>query len=284
MSLLGTGARSRSESPLETGVFRALQADTELRQLGRREWWLWFSATVVTALSMAALALSFWRPLFRHSEHFYEIRADQAQWATGALLVLFNGWMVYRQWWFRRRRRELNPQNGEAEREGNESSDPSGFDPLTGLHTRSSLENLLGKEIAYARRQNTALSLATLHIDDFDHLNDHYGKGATDLALKEFARRVKKAIRGSDFAVRMGGGDFVLVLTECTLGEVKVILNRVGPLEITASGEKSNIPYSTGWVDYQAGDLPSDLVKRAKQILHLYQDAAKNTATTLAAS
>jgi diguanylate cyclase (GGDEF)-like protein len=284
MSLLGIGAGSRSESPLETGVFRALQADTELRQLGRREWWLWLSATVVTLLSTGALVLSFWRPLFRHSEHFYEIRPDQAQWATAALLVLFNGWMVYRQWSFRRRRRELTPQNGEAEREGNESSDPSGFDSLTGLHTRSSLENLLGKEIAYARRQNTALSLATLHIDDFEHLNDHYGKGTTDLALKAFARRLKKAIRGSDFAVRMGGGDFVLVLTECTLGEVKVILNRVGPLEITASGEKSTIPYSTGWVDYQAGDLPSDLVKRAKQILHLYEHAAKNTATTLAAS
>src|ERR1700737_2450867 len=284
MSLLSTGAASRSESPLETGVFRALRADTELRQLGRQEWWLWFSTTVVTVLSIAALALSFWRPFFRHSDHFYEIRPDQAQWGTAALLVLFNGWMVYRQWAFRRRRRDLNPQNGETEREGNESSDASGFDPLTNLYTRASLERLLGKEIAYARRQDTALSLATLHIDDFDHLNDQYGKGTTDVALKEFARRLRKAIRGTDFAVRMGGGDFILVLTECTLGEVKGILNGGGPLGITASGEKFNVPYSTGWVDYQAGDMPSDLVKRAKQILHLYQDAAKNTATTLTAS
>jgi hypothetical protein len=58
---------------------------------------------------------------------------------------------------------------------------------------------------------------------------------------------------------------------------VKLILNRIGPLEIVSAGEKVALPYSTGWVDYQPGELPSDLLKRATQILHLYENAAKDT-------
>jgi diguanylate cyclase (GGDEF)-like protein len=287
-STIGFGAGSRSESPLETGAFRALTAEAELRRIARCEWWLWFSALNVTLLSLVALGLSLWRPWFRTTEHFYNLRADQAQWSTAALLALFNTWMIYRQWSFRRERRKFLPQDAESEGKGAaagssaEVSDPSGFDPLTGLLTRAAIERHLGKEIAFAKRQNVALSLATLHVDEIEEVGERYGKGTADQALKEFARRIKKAIRGTDYAVRLGGGDFVLVLPECTLGEVKTILNRVGPLEITVGREKTNIPYSTGWVDYQQGDLPSDLLKRANALLHLYKDAAKNTETTLA--
>jgi diguanylate cyclase (GGDEF)-like protein len=283
-SLLGLRARTPEPSPLEgSGAFRALQIDTELRHLVRSEWWLWFFACTVTLLASAALVLSFLPFLFRQANHFYEIRPDQAQWSTAALLVVFNAWLVYRQWSFRRRRKQLNAQNPFPERTGSDISDASGFDPLTGLHTRVSIEQQLGKEIGRARRENTSLSVATIHIEEFAQITQRYGKAAVDSLLKEFARRLKKAIRGSDLAVRLAGGDFLLILTECTLGEVKLILNRVGPLEMVSAGEKVPIPYATGWVDYQPGELPSDLLKRATQILHLYENASKDSRSTLVA-
>jgi len=283
-SLLGLRARTPEPSPLEgSGAFRALQIDTELRHLVRSEWWLWFFACTVTLLASAALVLSFLPFLFRQANHFYEIRPDQAQWSTAALLVVFNAWLVYRQWSFRRRRKQLNAQNPFPERTGSDISDASGLDPLTGLHTRVSIEQQLGKEIGRARRENTSLSVATIHIEEFAQITQRYGKAAVDSLLKEFARRLKKAIRGSDLAVRLAGGDFLLILTECTLGEVKLILNRVGPLEMVSAGEKVPIPYATGWVDYQPGELPSDLLKRATQILHLYENASKDSRSTLVA-
>jgi diguanylate cyclase (GGDEF)-like protein len=283
-SLLGLRARTPEPSPLEgSGAFRALQIDTELRHLVRSEWWLWFFACTVTLLASAALVLSFLPFLFRQANHFYEIRPDQAQWSTAALLVVFNAWLVYRQWSFRRRRKQLNAQNPFPERTGSDISDASSFDPLTGLHTRVSIEQQLGKEIGRARRENTSLSVATIHIEEFAQITQRYGKAAVDSLLKEFARRLKKAIRGSDLAVRLAGGDFLLILTECTLGEVKLILNRVGPLEMVSAGEKVPIPYATGWVDYQPGELPSDLLKRATQILHLYENASKDSRSTLVA-
>jgi len=283
-SILGLRDSKPNSSPLEgTDAFRAQQAESGLRQLARREWWLWFSALFVATLSALALALSSFPSLFRHSEHFYDIRPDQARWGILCLLLLFNGRMLYRQWSFRRQRKQLSAQNAGADTHAGQISDPSGIDPVTGLHTRAFIEQQLGKEIARARRQNTALSLATIHLDQFAEISKRYDQAALDSALKELARRLKKACRGSDFAARLASDDFLLVLPECNLGEVQAVLNRIGALEVASSGRKVNLAYTTGWVDYQPGDLPADLLKRAAQLLHLYENAAKESfSSTLA--
>jgi diguanylate cyclase len=180
-------------------------------------------------------------------------------------------------------RRQLTGQSAGLEAQPGQTSDPTGMDPVTGLYTRAFIEQQLGKEIARAKRQHGALSLATVHLDEFDQLDKRYGQSAMDLALKELARRLKKACRGSDFAVRLTNDDFLLVLPECGLNEVKVVLNRLGPLEMNCAGRQLTLAYTTGWVDYQPGDLPADLLKRAAQLLHLYDDAAKHSfSTTLA--
>jgi diguanylate cyclase (GGDEF)-like protein len=280
-SLFGRRSEQPRSSPLEgPAVFRAQQAEVELRRLGRREWWLWLSAFLVTFLSGFAFLLSSFRPLFRHSAHFYEIRSDQARWGVMCLLLLFNGWLLYRQWIFRRERRKLSQltnENADAQSPSDPPASPSGLDPSTGLYTRMSIEQQLGKEIARARRQNTSLSVATFHLDDFAGLTEQYGLSAMDQAIKELARRLKKACRGSDFAVRLTNDDFLLVLPECSLGEVQKVLNRLGSLVVDCSGRKVELGCTTGWVDYQPGDLPSDLLKRASQILHLYENAAKES-------
>jgi diguanylate cyclase (GGDEF)-like protein len=283
-STLGLGASKPNPSPLEgSDAFRAQQAQPRLRQLARREWWLWLSAFFVATLSAVAFVLTSFPSLFHHREHFYELSSDQARWAILCLLLLFNGWMLYREWFFRRWRKCLSAQIAGADGQPGQLSDPTGSDSVTGLLTRAFVEIQLGKEIARARRQNTALSLATIHLDEFAELAKRYGPSAMDAALKELARRLKKACRGSDFAARLADEDFLLVLPECNLGEVKSVLNRLGPLEMTCSGRKITLVYTTGWVDYQPGDLPADLLKRAAQLLHLYENAAKDSfSSTLA--
>jgi diguanylate cyclase (GGDEF)-like protein len=277
-STLGLRAAKPHSSPLEgSDSFRAQQAQPGLRQLARREWWLWLSAFFVATLSGVAFILTSFPNLFRHKEHFYEITSDQARWGILCLLLLFNGWMLYREWFFRRWRKRLSAQTTGADGQPGQIFDPSGLDPVTGLLTRSFVEQQLGKEIARARRQNTSLSLATIHLDDFAEINKRYGPAAMDAALKELARRMKKACRGSDFAARLADEDFLLVLPECNLGEVKSVLNRLGPLEMTCAGRKMTLVYTTGWVDYQSGDMPADLLKRAAQLLHLYENAAKES-------
>jgi len=276
-STLSLRASKTQASPLEgSRTLCAQQAEFSLQQLGRSEWWLWLSVLLVSVLSATAFVLTAIPSYFRHSEHFYEIRSDQARWGILCLILLFNGWLVYRQWTFRQLRRELSRDDTGREALAGQISGMSSIDAVTGLHTRAFIEQQLGKEIARAKRQDSSLSLATIHLDDFVEITKRYSSSAIDAALRELARCLKKACRGSDFAVRLGDGDFLLVLPECGLGEVKTVLNRLGSLEIVCSGRKLDLAYTTGWVDYQPGDLPSDLLNRATQLLKLYENAAKD--------
>src|SRR2546430_13696964 len=75
------------------------------KKLGRREWWLWFSALTVTVLSTAGLLLTQFSRLFPHKDHFYEFTPEQARWGILCLLLLFNRWVVFRQRSFRQLRK-----------------------------------------------------------------------------------------------------------------------------------------------------------------------------------
>jgi diguanylate cyclase (GGDEF)-like protein len=284
MKFLGISASKPKHSPLGgSGNYRVLADSSSPQQISRHEWWLWLSALLVTTLSAVAFLLSSIHSFFRHADYFYEIRSDQARWATLCLILIFNAWLVYRQWSFRRLRRQSVGQTADSEALPQQISEAAGLDAVTGLYTRSSLEQHLGREVARARRQNTALSLATVHVDEFAHISARYGRPAVDAALKELARRLKKASRGSDIAARLSDDDFLLLLPECGVNEVKQVLNRLGAVEVSSSGQRIPLTFTTGWVDYQPGDLPADLLKRAADLLHLYDTAAyPGFSTTLA--
>src|SRR5215831_7258763 len=199
---------SAKSSPLERPAsYYGQSAAIDLKKLGRREWWLWLSALSVTMLSAAGLLLSQFSRLFAHKDHFYELTPEQARWSIFCLLLLFNGWMLYRQRSFRRLRKEATAPGAGSEDSAALSDDTAAIDPVTGLYTRTSALLHLGREIARAKRQNSALSLATIHLEDLADLTQRYGKTAVDQALKEFAKRLREVSRGSDYAVRLANDD-----------------------------------------------------------------------------
>jgi diguanylate cyclase (GGDEF)-like protein len=269
LSSLG-GFGSHGAHPMESG----------LQRLGRREWWLWLSALVVTTLSGTVFLLSSFPSLFLDSDHFFEIRSDQARWGAFSLLLLFNTWQVYRQRSFRQLRSQLAELTRNPQSSLEDVHDPSRMDAVTGLYSRASVEQWLGKEVARARRHNIPLTLVALHLDEFAQLNQRYGSAAGDVILKEFANRLRKASRGTDFGVRLGSDDFVLVLPECSLTDAKIVSDRLGNLEMKCSGQDITLTYSVGWIDYKPGEVPSDLFKRAADVLQLYKSASKDSLTT----
>jgi len=154
------------------------------------------------------------------------------------------------------------------------------MDPVTGLYTRGSAEQWLGREVARARRHNIPLSLVAFHLDDLTELNQSHGSTAGDLMLKEFANRLRKASRGTDFGVRLGSDDFLLILPECSLRDAKIVSDRLGTLEVKCSGQDITLSYSVGWIDYKPGEVPSDLFKRSRDVLQLYKKASKDSFST----
>lgn len=247
---------------------------SDLERLGRDESWLWTSALAVTLLSGTAFLLSFVHSLFLHRDRFFEIGSDQARWATLSLLLIFNAWLLFREWSFRRERRQLSERDTAVQSAVAEVQDFSSMDSVTGLYTRTSIDRWLGKAVVRAKRQNVPLSLVALHLDDFVQLSSRYGRAAGDQILTEFANRLRKAIRGSDFGVRLESGDFLLVLPECSLRDAKTVSDRLGTLEMKVSGEDVELTYSVGWIDYKLGEVPSDLMKRAGDMLQLYKKAS----------
>jgi diguanylate cyclase (GGDEF)-like protein len=256
--------------------------ESSLQRIARREWWLWFFSIVITVLSAVAVLLSVFPRLFAHTDRFYEITAAQARWASFSLLLLFNVWMIYRQWFFRRLRSVLRDRENDGSHLNSstaESHDSFRIDPATGLWTRASFEHLLGKQIARSRRSKAPLSLVAFHIDDFVQFSQRFGAAAAELVVKEFANRMKKASRGIDFAVRLESDGFLLALPECSLTDAKRVLDRLGDLEMEVSGEDVLLTHSIMWIDYKPGDVPSELIRRAEQVLQLYMKASKADAS-----
>ena len=89
-------------------------------------------------------------------------------------------------------------------------------DGLTGLYNRTWLTDMLPKMVATAHRAGTPLSLLMIDLDHFKSFNDNHGHLTGDDALRAAASVVGVALRPSDFAVRYGGEEMMVILPETT--------------------------------------------------------------------
>ena len=87
-------------------------------------------------------------------------------------------------------------------------------DYLTGIANRRRFERFLNREVARCIRYQRTFCLLWLDIDNFKQINDKYGHGAGDEAIKMVAHILQKGIRGIDLAARVGGEEFALILPE----------------------------------------------------------------------
>jgi len=85
-------------------------------------------------------------------------------------------------------------------------------DQLTGLYNRRYLEEILDKIAASAIREKSLLGILMIDVDYFKKVNDTLGHDAGDLVLKELSRLLQSSVRDSDFVVRFGGEEFIVVL------------------------------------------------------------------------
>jgi diguanylate cyclase (GGDEF)-like protein len=90
-------------------------------------------------------------------------------------------------------------------------------DYLTGLANRRRFERFLNREVTRCIRYERTFCLLWLDIDNFKQINDKYGHGAGDEAIKMVAHTLQKGIRGIDLAARVGGEEFGLILPETEL-------------------------------------------------------------------
>jgi diguanylate cyclase (GGDEF)-like protein/PAS domain S-box-containing protein len=87
-------------------------------------------------------------------------------------------------------------------------------DELTGLPNRAMFRELLDLAVARARRNNAAVAVLFLDLDEFKAVNDTLGHGAGDLVLREVGGRLREAVREVDTVARRGGDEFLVLLPD----------------------------------------------------------------------
>lgn len=162
-------------------------------------------------------------------------------------------------------------------------------DGLTGLHNRRYLERHLATLVQQAIAREKPLSVLVLDIDYFKAINDAYGHAVGDDVLREFARRVRKAVRGIDLACRMGGEEFVIAMpdTDAALallvGErlrLKIVIDR---FRIPESDQSIEVTVSIGVASLTSiEETPESLLKRADLALYEAKRAGRNRVSAAA--
>lgn len=258
---------------------RALEIQAVLRTVGRRQWWLWSTAVMVTILLTLGIA-SFAFPELLNSpqDSFYSFELGQAVRGLVGLVLIFNVYAIYQQMQIRRMQAALGEQVcalDKMEARTEEVYKLALLDSLTGLYNRRCGEQRLAAEVARTRRNGLPLTIIMLDLNGLKYVNDKYGHAAGDEMLKIFSLRLNKAIRGSDLAVRLGGDEFLLILPECKPDEVRHVLGRLTGMRIELDGQEIPLTFSAGWTNYIPGETPEELMKRADAELYVNKRAAK---------
>jgi diguanylate cyclase (GGDEF)-like protein len=101
-------------------------------------------------------------------------------------------------------------------------------DSLTNLGNRRLFDEILSKEWRRCRRENTALTIIMIDVDDFKSYNDTYGHQAGDWCLQKIAEQLHaSASRPGDMAIRYGGEEFALILPATDSGGGEYLARRV---------------------------------------------------------
>ncbi|MCG3205555.1 MAG: Serine/threonine-protein kinase PknD [Elusimicrobia bacterium] len=101
------------------------------------------------------------------------------------------------------------------------------IDPLTKLLNRRGLENIMLHEMQTSTRKTLDILVLLIDLDNFKGINDNLGYATGDIALKETGRRIQESSREGDFAARIGGDEFIILLKETRVAEGLRIAERL---------------------------------------------------------
>lgn len=157
-------------------------------------------------------------------------------------------------------------------------------DPLTRLHNRRALDEVLPNLLRDAMRSQQPISVLFIDIDHFRYFNDNYGHESGDVALQVVAQTMSALVRRPlDFVCRWGGEEFVVVLPHTnTDGAMQVadnILNAVRKIELQcANGERPKLTVSIGHVTSLTNTnlLQEDLIDQADKAMLLAKSQGRN--------
>jgi two-component system cell cycle response regulator len=155
-------------------------------------------------------------------------------------------------------------------------------DFLTGLPNRRGIEEWTGRLLHGAARHGFSIWVVLADLDFFKWINDSYGHSAGDTVLQKFAEIVKANTRASDICGRLGGDEFILVITHVDRANVGLMVDRLRQ-QLAAEvfrfdGGVTRITASFGIAGFQGKEAPNfgDVLRRADKTLYAAKGAGRN--------
>lgn len=153
-------------------------------------------------------------------------------------------------------------------------------DQLTGLGNREAFQDFGARALSRAWREQSPLSLLMIDLDYFKQVNDRHGHAVGDVALQQVAKAISGAVRESDFAARMGGDEFAILLDGAGEAAALEIAQRIVVLlrEFTRADEQLHeLSLSIGIATQEGGRVESldQLARDADRKLYAAKDAGR---------
>jgi diguanylate cyclase (GGDEF)-like protein len=156
-------------------------------------------------------------------------------------------------------------------------------DELTRLRNFRYFQDRLPTEVRRALRENSALTLLMVDIDDFKAFNDTRGHLAGNVALRRVAATLKRAVRDTDDVARYGGEEFAILLPHTPkLGALKAAEKVCRAVEKARIGDGKAAHEKPLTVSIGLANLPGDagsaetLIERADRALYIAKSVGKN--------
>ena len=138
-------------------------------------------------------------------------------------------------------------------------------DFMTGVFNRRFAYEILTKQIATAKIENSSFVLCYIDVDNLKKINDIYGHAFGDILINIIVSSIKNAIKVSDYIFRMGGDEFLLLFPKAELRTSCILIERLRNILNQQKINDIPIDFSFGFSEYHAGDevTPETLIKIA---------------------
>lgn len=152
-------------------------------------------------------------------------------------------------------------------------------DELTGVLNRRGITNFFARELERTVNRATTVAVMLVDLNDFKRVNDVWGHATGDLMLCAVTRRLQDALRATDRVGRMGGDEFVVVLSQvdrAVCDELAMRVRQISPVILELDRETVlQVGLSLGIAAAQPGDTFEDVLGRADAAMYLDKQRQK---------